>query len=405
MAEGWSGADPVVQGDSGDYELGTEYVAIEDVTLTHVRVWADATEEGFVGRKGRIWSTAETLLGEASMPDTLSVGWSSHELAAPVERTAGQRWIVSYSTGGRYGALTGALGSAVVSNDGAVSTVAAGSATNGNGVFNETPGDFPQDAFGTTFYGVDVEYSLGTGGATPVITSVALASTGLDVIATINATDVEGLSGATYRVEWGDGDADSSSSASFAHTYAEEGLYAILARVTDFTGKTDYAAAAIQLYAALGFDPKAIVDAVASHAAASGHFDRVAKHEPKNVPGNGLSAAVWIQHLGPARGQSGLRTTSALLVLNVRVMSNMIQEPQDEIDPNILVAVSDLMGAYSGDFTLGGLVRNVDLLGQTGQTLQANAGYITISGQQGGMYRVMVISVPMVINDVWGQTP
>lgn len=149
---------------------------------------------------------------------------------------------------------------------------------------------------------------------------------------------------------------------------------------------------------------KAIMSAVASHAAASGYFDRVTLHEPKNKPGNGLSAAVWVQFLGPVPAGSGLRATTALVLVNVRVMSNMLQEPQDEIDPNILDAVDALITAYSADFTLGGLVRNVDLLGQTGQRLQATAGYLPM-GNPPTMYRVMTINVPLIVNDAWEQTP
>lgn len=405
MSSGWNGADPGLTADTGDYELGTEYLVNEDVTLTHVRVYAHAQEEGFVGRVGRIWSTGGALLGSAPMPDTLPVGWSIYELDTPVTRTAGQRFVVSYSTGGRYAFTSGALTGGVTSADGALTAVATASATNGNGIFNETPTSFPNQTFGAAFYGADVEYTLGAGGTAPTITNVSLTADGLNVVAVVAATDPEGLVGATYRVEWGDGDIDTSSSASFSHTYAAEGLKAILARVTDSTGRSDYAAAAIQLYAELGFDPTAIIDAVASHAAASGYFDRVNKHEPKNAPGHGLSASIWAQSLGPARGQSGLRSTTALLILNVRIMSNMLQEPQDDIDPQILEATSGLVGAYSGDFTLGGLIRNVDLLGQVSQGLRADAGYLTIGGSDGGMYRVMVISVPMIINDAWGQVP
>lgn len=149
-----------------------------------------------------------------------------------------------------------------------------------------------------------------------------------------------------------------------------------------------------------GINSRALMDALATHAAGSGYFDHVPLHEPLNAPGNGLSAAVWVQHIGPAQRSSGLKSTSALVVLSLRVMSNMKQEPQDEIDPNIMDAVDGLMTAYSANFTLGGLVRAVDLLGQSGQTLRADAGYLSI---QNVMYRVMVIQIPMIVNDAWEQ--
>jgi hypothetical protein len=151
----------------------------------------------------------------------------------------------------------------------------------------------------------------------------------------------------------------------------------------------------------MSLDASGILDAVVSHAAASGYLDRVNTHEPKSAPGNGLSAAVWVQNLGPAVGASGLQSTSGLLTVWLRVYSNMIQEPQDSIDPNVLIAVDALMAAYSGDFQLGGKVRNIDLLGQASDGLSAQAGYLE---QDHKMYRVMTISIPMIINDIWEQT-
>lgn len=146
----------------------------------------------------------------------------------------------------------------------------------------------------------------------------------------------------------------------------------------------------------------AITDAVVSHAAASGHFERVNQHEPKNAPGNGLTCAVWVQGIAPIPQGSGLDTTSGRLLFNVRIYSNMLQEPQDGIDPNVLKAVDELMRLYSGDFTLDGLIKNVDLLGMYGMAMTAQAGYLTIGDT---MYRVMTINLPLIVNDLWGQTP
>lgn len=400
MPFGWGGADPVVQGDSGDYELGTEQVANEDITITHVRVWADATEEGFVGRTATIWSTAEAVLATASLPDTLTPGWSTHAVNVPLARLAGQRWIVSYSTGGRYGALTNALGSGVLSPDGAVTTVASGSATNGNGVFNETPAQFPQDAFGTTFYGVDVVYTLGAGGTAPTITSVTLDDDGLDVVATIAATDPEGLTGATYRVEWGDGQISVGSTTAYSHTYAEPGLYAVLARVTDSTGRSDHHAAAIVLYDASPFNAKSIISMVASHAGRLGWFERVNEHELLNAPGLGLTCAVWCDDVRPVPARSGLDATSIRFAMFVRIYTSALMQPVDAIDPNVISAADALLAAYTADFTLEGLVSNVDLLGAHGVPLSGRAGYLTIDHKP---MRVFTITLPLIINDIWSQ--
>jgi hypothetical protein len=143
-----------------------------------------------------------------------------------------------------------------------------------------------------------------------------------------------------------------------------------------------------------------ILSAVVSHAAASGYLGRVNTVEPKAAPGNGLTAAVWVQRVGAARGASGLASTTALVVLNLRLFQNMLKEPQDMIDPDLMRALDALMAAYSGDFTLGGLVRNVDLLGQFGPELSAEAGYVDIDKK---LFRVVTITLPLVVNDLWVQ--
>lgn len=151
----------------------------------------------------------------------------------------------------------------------------------------------------------------------------------------------------------------------------------------------------------MSLDAKAIFAAVQTHALTSGQFDRVNRHEPKSAPGNGVSAAIWVQNLRPVTS-SGLATTSARLQLSIRVYMNMLADPQDTIDERIIGAVDVLMAAYSGHFTLGGLVREVDLLGADGDPLSADAGYLE---QDGKLYRVMVISLPLIVDDLWAQQP
>lgn len=149
-----------------------------------------------------------------------------------------------------------------------------------------------------------------------------------------------------------------------------------------------------------GLDGVAIMTGVADHARRTGLFEKVNGHEPKNSPGNGLTAAAWVDTIDPVAIASGLAVTSARVAVLVRIYTNMLMEPQDAIDPNIVNAVSVLMGEYSGDFDLGGLVRNVDLLGSHGVPLRAQAGYLEHDKK---LYRVMTITVPLIVNDVWNQ--
>lgn len=147
-------------------------------------------------------------------------------------------------------------------------------------------------------------------------------------------------------------------------------------------------------------DTGAILNGLSSHAAALGVFDIVSGHEPKHAPGNGLSVAFWVQSLGPVPRASGLAATTGLLVVNARLYTSMTSDPPDAIDPNLVSAADVLMTAYSGDFDLGGQVRNIDLLGQVGQGLSLQAGYLVVDNKA---LRVLTVTIPCIINDVWSQ--
>lgn len=150
----------------------------------------------------------------------------------------------------------------------------------------------------------------------------------------------------------------------------------------------------------MSLNTTAIRDALGDHAASSGYFDQFARHEPKHPLGNGLLGAVWVQSVRPIALASGLAATSARVEFWLRIYQSMLMEPQDDIDPTVDAARDALMLAYSGDFQLGGLVRNVDLLGAHGDPLSAQAGYLT-QGQQ--MMRVVTITIPCVVSDAWPQ--
>lgn len=149
-------------------------------------------------------------------------------------------------------------------------------------------------------------------------------------------------------------------------------------------------------------DATGILNRVVSHAMTRGLFERVNQHEPKNAPGNGLTCAVWVDRIGPLPAGSGLAAITGVLTLNVRLYTSMLAEPQDAIDPNLMAAHDALMTAYSGGFTLGGLARCVDLLGMAGVPLSSRAGYL---GQDSKLYRVITITLPVLVDDVWEQTP
>lgn len=147
-----------------------------------------------------------------------------------------------------------------------------------------------------------------------------------------------------------------------------------------------------------------VFDKIVSYAMASGRFEHVNQHEPKSAPGTGIYCSVWIQRIRPlgGRGGSGLAATSGALDLSARIYQNFVSQPFDMIDPLVTAAVSDLMGALSGDFDFGGDidVRSVDLLGYAGTAMSAEAGYIEIDRRH---FRVMTLTIPVILNDMWVQ--
>lgn len=143
-----------------------------------------------------------------------------------------------------------------------------------------------------------------------------------------------------------------------------------------------------------------ILDQLVSHALTLGIFEKVNTSEPKSAPSNGLTGAIWVQAIDPVPVGSGLASTTKRLEFSFRLFTSMMQEPQDAIDPNMIKAVDLLMDQYESHFTLSGNAKMIDLLGQAGTPLRAQAGYIN---QDGKMMRVMTITVPLVVNDVTTQ--
>lgn len=136
-----------------------------------------------------------------------------------------------------------------------------------------------------------------------------------------------------------------------------------------------------------------------SHAQSLGLFGQVLGHEPVSAPGSGLTYAVWLGSIGPTQ-RSGLNATSARVTFNGRVYLPADTEPMDDVDIVIGEAAAAVIGAYSSDFTLGGSVRNVDLLGEGEEALRARLGYLQLGSTT---YRVATLSIPTIVNSVWTQ--
>lgn len=400
MTNGWNGADPTQfdEGGNVNYELATRYQANANITISAVRVWSDQSVN-VAARNARIWNTGGSVLATIDIDDTLPSGgaYTTYNLVTPLSVANGVTIDVSYSTTRYYGLKTSA-GYPVNSSDALVTAT--------QGRYAETIGLFPNNT-STSFYGIDIVYTEDVAANDPPeVTGVVLSKNDLLVTATATVTD-ETPSTVVVTWDWGDGSSTVTGAGVFTaqHTYTNGGIYAVMATAADTDGLHDSAAAAISISASITAASNEewlddIFDSVVSDVQRSGYFDKVNLHEPKRKPPNGLTAAIWVASLDPIPLASGLASTSARIVFTLRIFQGMLMEPQDMIDPNMTKAMSNLMRRYHDDFDFGGTIRNIDLLGQFGVALAAASGYLDIDGT---VFRIMDLTIPCLVNDVWPQ--
>jgi hypothetical protein len=141
----------------------------------------------------------------------------------------------------------------------------------------------------------------------------------------------------------------------------------------------------------------ALYSALESHAESLGIFKRVNTHDSASPPGTGLSCSIILGPLTSSPNYSGLSAVTITINFLILVFSPMMQKPLDGIDPAILAAVCTLLNEYASNFTLGGLVRDVDVL-----ALRSEPAYLD---QDGTSYRVEQVTLPIVWNDALEVSP
>jgi hypothetical protein len=119
----------------------------------------------------------------------------------------------------------------------------------------------------------------------------------------------------------------------------------------------------------------------------------------RHMAGRGLHAAWFFTALDPVPAASGLASVTVRLAYTIRLYGNVQTEPSDALDPAMLKAVDTICNAFVRQFTLGGLVRNVDVKGAHGEPMRARSGYVPLQGEQ--ECRVVDIVMPLICNDVW----
>lgn len=152
----------------------------------------------------------------------------------------------------------------------------------------------------------------------------------------------------------------------------------------------------------MSYDVRGVLNQLVSHCMGLGVFSSVNQHEVKSAVRTGMAAAVWADRILPYPRGSGLESTTSRIVFTIRLYMPLVSASPDEVDPNMLEAVDILIDDLTGHFTLGGAVRAVDLLGESGDGLYAQAGYVDIDGT---LHRCMDLHVPLLVNDTALQAP
>ena len=150
---------------------------------------------------------------------------------------------------------------------------------------------------------------------------------------------------------------------------------------------------------------KSVLDKLRSIGQETGIFAGVDGHEPKSAPvlgQGGIHLALFSGIVTPSGEQSGLNSASIRWQIEGRVYRNAMSEPADDIDPETLGAASTYLTALMGQFTLGGLIRCVDIYGMAGDPLKATPGYIE---QDKVVYRAIELEIPLLLNDVYNLAP
>lgn len=154
----------------------------------------------------------------------------------------------------------------------------------------------------------------------------------------------------------------------------------------------------------MAFDAAAVAalyDQLVSHAEKLGTFDAgVNPEEPWSAPNQGVWCAFAAPAIAPTGAASGLAAVSGRLEFKAVIGTSANVRPAGRADKTILAAAAGLLAEYSGAFSLGGTVRNVDLLGAHGTPLSGQPAFMSIGEHT---FRVYEITLPVIVNDLWNE--
>jgi hypothetical protein len=144
--------------DPSSNELGVKFRSSQDGFITALRFYKFAENTGT--HVGRLWDMAGNLLGSATFTDETASGWQEATLDQPVAITANTIYVASYSTETGFYAFSGGYFATQGVDNGPLHALSAPESPEPgtNGVFNATPGAFPDTSFNAANYWVDVVF-------------------------------------------------------------------------------------------------------------------------------------------------------------------------------------------------------------------------------------------------------
>ena len=142
----------------------------------------------------------------------------------------------------------------------------------------------------------------------------------------------------------------------------------------------------------MAYDPTTTLSVLTSWLRAQGRYDGVQIGEPKSPPAGKLTAAVIMD---------SIRTPETVLDAPVRVYNLRVRHYMNMLDDGsrteteLARVVGDTMADLEGDYTLGGNIRAIDHGGIYGPGMQADWGYLEVSGQ---MYRFCDLTLALIVD-------
>lgn len=134
----------------GPYELGMKFSSAVAGRITKIKYFRTSVETG--SHTGHVWSTSGALLATVNFASESSYGWQEATLSTPLYILPNTTYIVSVNSNSGYGAENNFFDSPY--NNGQLTGIADGN----NGVYSETPGNFPTTSFNNSNYFRDVVF-------------------------------------------------------------------------------------------------------------------------------------------------------------------------------------------------------------------------------------------------------